>query len=502
MRHHLRISHRLWWAGILVAILLPATAFAAAGGVGQWSVAGHDLDNSRNASTEHEISTLNVASLTAKWTFAAPGDVSATPSVDAGSVYFPDWAGYLHRVDAETGQEIWATSIGDYIGIPGAVSRDTPAVVGNTLYVGTQQGAWLLAINRQNGDLLWKTQLDPHPAATITSSPVVHAGRVYVGIASSEEFAAANPAYPCCTFRGSLVIVDASSGGILHQTYTVPDGYSGGAIWGSLAVDVQRGLVYANSGNNYSIPASVQACLTASPNDASCVSPDNMIDAVVAFDATTGAVRWAHSALVNDTWTLACLFGMPTCPDTSSPDFDFGSGPQLLHVRPTHGKPYDLVGAGQKSGKYWTFNPDTGAVVWVTQVGPGSALGGIQWGSAADGTRVYAAISNFPGPGSISALDPATGAILWQTADPHGGADMGAVSVANGVVYAGAVVPGGSGAMYALDATSGQILWEQDTPGAAVGGPAIANGTVFWGNGYAHLGLALPGNALFAFSTK
>ena len=56
------------------------------------------------------------------------------------------------------------------------------------------------------------------------------------------------------------------------------------------------------------------------------------------------------------------------------------------------------------------------------------------------------------------ALDAATGKILWQTADPVPGSfDIGSVSVANGVVYAGS--DNNDGHMYALDSTTGQVLW-------------------------------------------
>src|SRR6516225_852567 len=65
-----------------------------------------------------------------------------------------------------------------------------------------------------------------------------------------------------------------------------------------------------------------------------------------------------------------------------------------------------------------------------TQVGPGSSLGGIEWGSATDGKRIYVAIANLFGipyaagsVGSWAALDPATGAIQWQKADPNGAMD-------------------------------------------------------------------------------
>ena len=49
----------------------------------------------------------------------------------------------------------------------------------------------------------------------------------------------------------------------------------------------------------------------------------------------------------------------------------------------------NLLGIGQKSGVYRALNPDTGTVVWQTQVGPGSGFGGIEWGTAFDGTSIY-----------------------------------------------------------------------------------------------------------------
>jgi polyvinyl alcohol dehydrogenase (cytochrome) len=85
----------------------------------------------------------------------------------------------------------------------------------------------------------------------------------------------------------------------------------------------------------------------------------------------------------------------------------------------------------------------------------------------------------------VESLDPATGKILWQTAEPTGSWAFGPVSVANGVVYAGAMDP--KGYMRALDAATGKILWSFASGGSVASGPAIADGMVFWGSGYEHL---------------
>ncbi len=483
---------------------------------GEWSASGQDHSNTRSQNKEQQINAGNIASLTTKWTFTTGGDVSATPTVAGDAVYFPDWAGNLFAVRKTDGTQLWTHKISDYDNFPGSVSRVSPAVHGNDLIIGDIQsgtaahnGANVMAIDRQTGTLHWITNVDPHPAAIITGAATIAGDVVYIGVSSSEEGLATNPSYPCCSFRGSMVALDANTGAILWQTFVMPDnhgqvdGYSGGAIWQTAAVDPTRGLLYVGTGNNYEVPQSVKDCLAANTGSAqsACFDPADHFDTALALDTKTGQVKWSTRVQGEDVWTVACTKNPNpvSCPEPSSPDFDLGgSGPNLLA---------NFVGFGQKSGMYWAFNPDTGAVLWNTMVGPGATLGGIEWGTATDGQRVYVAITNskkLPYPlingttitwGAWSALDVATGKILWQTADPAQALDMGAVSVANGVVFA----PSMSGNMHALDAKTGAILWTFASGGSVIDGPSIASGTVYWGSGYKKTG-GVPNNKVFAFS--
>ena len=389
---------------------------------------------------------------------------------------------------------MWSRDIASYTGAPAGtvVSRTSPFLdtKSKTLYIGTQTGAYLLAINADTGALRWRTQLDAHPLAVDTQSPVVYDGSVYVGVASLEEAAAADPNYSCCSFRGSVMKVDAATGAIQWKTYTVPLGYTGGSVWGSTIVpDPARGVVYATTSNNYTESGD---------------SPDNHVDSVLALNMSNGTVAWADRFASADDWTVACFSG-PTatnCPVNSGPDFDFGSGVQLFTIQTPSG-PKTIIGAGQKSGVYAAIDPSTGAVLWATQVGPGSALGGIEWGSATDGNRIYVAIGNLYGipyqnsslgtAGSWAALDPATGQIIWQTADPNRSIDLGPVTVANGVVYAPSMAGGTTdNNMFALNAATGATLWSFAAGGSVIAGASIANDTVYWGSGYGHFGGAFP----------
>src|SRR5882762_270659 len=374
-------------------------------GLRGWRVAGRDLNNSRSQRTEKKIGPANVGSLVAKWVFTTAGDVSATPTVASNAVYFPDWAGNLYAVRANTGELLWSHQIAEYNGRPGSISRVSPAIYGDELIIGDNvsaaaphNGAHVMAVDRHTGTLRWITQVDPHQAATITGSPVFSGTTIYVGVSSNEESLAANPAYPCCTFRGSMVALDAATGAIRWKSFVAPenggltDRYSGNAIWSPPAIDAERGSLFIATGNNYTVPPAVEQCeqqATANgTNDADCTAPDDFFDTVLAMDLRTGAIKWARRLSGYDAFTLAC-FAHPVgvnCPSPAGPDFDFpGSGPNLVG---------DIVGIGQKSGIFWALNAANGGIVWSTVVGPGGVRGGIQWGSATDGRRFYVQITN------------------------------------------------------------------------------------------------------------
>lgn len=506
----------------IVAALAAATGLTAAmpGAVQaqdatQWQFSGHDIANTRSASTETRISRTNVGQLTRSWNFVAQGEVTTTPAIEYGFAYFPDKAGYLYKVRTSDGVQMWRRSIAGFTGTTPVssssavrpISRTTPAISGTRLIVGTRDG-FVLAINKDTGNLLWRRKVDTHPSAMITASPVIDNGRVFVGVSSAEETRAADSTYACCTFRGSVVALNLADGTQLWKTFMVPTGYSGGAVWSSTpAVDRKRGSLYVTTGNNYHVPDTVQTCVkNAGSNQTAisqCYSPANWFNSMVSLDIATGRIKWGRRTASFDNWTAACNLAdgsagkTRNCQSTTSPDYDFASGVNYFTAR-RNGTPIrDLVGAGRKNGVYYALNPDTGATVWSRQVGPAGTAGGIQWGSATDGTRVYVAVANsqkrahmlIPSNqtiywGSWSALNAETGAIIWQTGNPAttNGMAEGPVTVANGVVFGGSMDP--SGYFYGFDASTGAILWRFASGGSTISGAAVVNGQVFWGSGY------------------
>lgn len=496
--------------GVTAVVALVTAAAASSPPPSGWESSGQNNHNTRHSAAENILSADNVGRLKPRWSFTTAGDISAVATVVNGVAYVPDWGGKLWAIDTRTGTALWSHDIGDYTGAAGSVSRTSPAYWNGELIIGTGNvmsdelaGAFEIGINARTGAMLWRTRTDDSSAAIMTGSPTVENGIVYTGVSSKTEHVKMTP-----TFRGSVEALDARTGKILWKTYMVPEGFNGGAVWSSQpVVDHKTNMLYVTTGNSYSVPSGY--CVNPGQTGCAPLPGDAHIDSIVALNLNTGRVTWAHHTLAADTWTLS--------QPNASPDFDFGAGPNL-YTTTIQGKPTDVLGAGQKNGMYYALDPATGDLIWSTQAGPGGVLGGIEWGTSTDGHRIYAAITNgshksytyttFDGQkkttqgGLWTALDAATGRILWQTADPQGSEYItdGFVSSANGVVYAGS----SGGNFYAMDARTGEIKWTFPSGGAVWSGAAIVDGTVYWGSGYDTRARGLPyeGNSekFYAFS--
>ena len=499
-----------------------------------WLSAGNGMSNNRWASNEFILGRYTLPFLTPRWVFSANDEVQGTPTVEGDTVYVADISGAVWQLNAATGKPTWQASLPTISGHPMANSRNSPAIGAHNVFVGDQDSATLYALSKTDGTLAWKTTLDTAQAAIVTSSPVVANGKIYVGVASMQETLAGKTPGFVPTFRGSVVALDENTGQILWKAYTVPADYTGGSVWESnIAVDTARAALYVTTGNNYSVPPSVAACQavasTPTQQDA-CLSPDDHIDSVLSLNMDSGAVNWAQRFTHADTWTTSCeSFGKnhaTPCPVPTGLDTDFGAGANLFTIT-SNGQQVDAVGAGQKSGAYFTMNRDTGAILWGTQVGPDGIIGGIEWGAATDNQRIYVQNGNsyytettlIPSGqktdgGFWSALDKNTGQILWQTPTlaaavapssksaaralttfPPGARSIveGSVSIANGVMYGEDV----AGNFVALDAATGQLLRSFQSGGAAISAPAIVDGVLYWSSGYGSYGAT--NNKVYAF---
>ena len=485
---------------------------------------GGDARNQRHASANSTGFTRdNVSQLALKWVFAYPGALRARsqPLVHDGVVFVGSQSGDIYALNLETGCAHWTYSAGAEVRSSLSLGH-VPGRLNPVLYMG-DFSATAHAVDALDGSLIWRTAVGDHADATITGSPKLHEGKLYVPISSSEWATAADPGYACCTFQGGVVAVDAASGELQWRNHVIDApaletgeqnpfgaprrGPAGAPVWNSPTIDADRGVLYVGTGEGYTSPAA------------------DTSDAVVAFSLETGERQWAKQLLGGDAWNMACFIGeAANCPEEDGPDLDIGASTILWSDGDS-----DYLLVGQKSGDVYALDPDEdGAVLWHNKVGRGGFLGGVHWGMSADTESLFVPIADttitgrFTGavsPG-IHALDPTSGDRKWYTpsvADCEGKSpvpvcDQGmsaAITSTDDLVFAGSL----DGNLNVYDSVSGEIIWSFDTFGdfesvsgdMALGGsiesdgPVLYEGHVLVNSGY-QFGARMPGNALMVFS--
>jgi polyvinyl alcohol dehydrogenase (cytochrome) len=480
-----------------------------------WNGWGNDNSNTRfQSGASARLTAADVPRLKLKWAFGFPTGESSNsqPTVVAGRVFAGSDNGFIYSLDAATVCVYWSFEGGSIV--RGSLTVGPVSGPGDARYaVFFGDGhANIFAVNAQDGRMLWKTKVDSHVVARITAGLRVYNGKVFVPVSSSEEFSSGTPDYPCCTSRGSLVALDATTGKIAWKTWVVPGDLKpikiqsngvvlyapgGGGVWNSPTIDPVRNAVYISTGDATTGPA------------------PKTTDGVMAMDINTGKVLWSYQADRNDVFMGGCNGPVKSeaCPSPMGPDLDIGNSP-ILKTLPG-GKRALLVGT--KQGHVIAIDPDnSGAVLYrvLTSTGQPVAEGGgvggnIVWGGAADDQNVYYGA----GGAGLAAFRLATGEKLWAFKPPADGGALGAAPTAiPGVVFEGS----SNGRLYAVSAADGKQIWEFNTAqelatvnqvpahgGAiAVSGPVISGGMVFVSSGYAITSGASGGNLLLAFSVE
>lgn len=391
------------------------------------------------------ISIKTAPALTPAWQTQLKGSIASAPSVLRNKLYIGDWSGTESLIDTHTGQVLFTADLGKTTAPqcqPQTLGITSSAViVDGMIYVAGGDDAFY-ALDANTLGVVWRHPLGDNSANGGYygwSSPTVIGNRVLQGVASNCD----NP-----FVQGRLVAMDPFTGNEVASANFIGDGAVGNGVWTSPAVDVVARKVYVTtgSGNDYS---------------------DGIGYSIVRLDL--------DSMVAEDSWKVDA--------DYSSWDSDWGSSPTLF---------YDasgrlLVGAGHKDGNYYVFRRDhlSDGPVWSAPIATSGEIpqqgDGTLSTAAFDGTRLYVGGGNPPDAtdpdahGSVVALDPAAGTVLWRQTFP--GPVIAPVSTVNGVVFAA-----GSNLVEALDAANGKVLWSYRTDMPIYGGIAITGNTIFVGD--------------------
>jgi polyvinyl alcohol dehydrogenase (cytochrome) len=480
-----------------------------------WNGWGVDIANTR-FQAKPGLTVDQVPRLKLRWAFGYPNGVTAAgqPTIVAGRVFVGTDIGYVYSLDAATGCVYWSfqakASVRNAISI-GPVTGHEPAKY--AAYFGDGK-ANVYAVDASSGELLWMTHVEDHFTARITGAPTLHDGRLYVPVSSFEEFAAQATDYPCCTFRGSMLALEASTGQQIWKTYVIREepkptrknsqgmqlfAPAGASVWNSPTVDVERHAIYFGTGDAETEPA---------------VSTS---DAIMALDMNTGEVLWTFQGTENDSYLVGCpgpgKKRSDNCPKVQGPDWDFGASPILRTLAGGH----TILIAAQKSGNVFGLDPDKrGTLLWKVNVETKRPRQNpvLVWGGAADEQNAYFGLTS----GGMVAIRLADGARQWSAPIvAKGFSPVRAGMAAAATAVPGAVFVGGwDGTLHALSTADGRRLWEFKTAkkfatvnhvvakGGSFGapGPTIAGGMLFVGSGYGVFGDDIPGNVLLAFSVE
>jgi len=425
-----RMAGRTISLGVALALLGSGPAAA------DWPVFGHDLTNSRSAGAEGP-SAAQVGSIQRAWSFnSSHGDFTGTPVVAGGMLVAGTNLGSIFGLDAATGTLRWSRNVGQQIN--GSAAIDPRAPGGGMAFVPVAQvgSPRLIALSLATGDVRWERVLTSQTGADVFGSPTYWRGTVYIGTSGPNNDEASS--------RGSVVAVNEATGKLRWQTFTVPPGHDGGAVWSTPSIDTATGRMYVGTGNAYHSPAA------------------DTTDSMMVLNASSGQILGHLQVTPGDVWELDN--------PTGGPDYDFGSSPNLI----TAPDGRRLVGEGQKSGIYWALDRSTMQPVWHTMAGPGGQAGGGINSTAYDGKLIYGsdAIDS-----QIFALARA-GSVQWNSLDA-GPLHFSPVALGNGVLYS--VDP--AGFLTGRDPATGAILTKAPLGGPTFGGVAVAGRAVYVATG-------------------
>lgn len=418
--------------------------------------ANHDGFNSH----ETLINPTSASQLKQKWAHPANSGVSDQPIESAGIVYWGSWNGYIHATNISNNAKVWATFIGQTTDsscdppIVGVASSPTLGTVNAQLAIFVGGGdATFYALSAATGKILWKTALGSTPSHFIWDSPAVSTTSVYIGTSSFGD---------CPLTQAKFFQLDVNSGRILNTFLIVPNGCTGGGVWGSPTIDVPNGTVYLTTGNSGS-------CTTSEPN---------------AF-----ALLELNAANLN-------LVNRHQLPPSERPgDSDFGYTPTLFTAT-IGGISRSLVGVANKNGKYYAFDRTNISAnpVWTEQLADGGDCPQCGSGSISsagwDGTWLYigggnTSIGGSKCQGSVRKVDPGSGNFIWSHC-MQSGPVVGSVTIVGSTAGPATLVAASQGStVIVMNTSTGSTLarLSDGKRGSLLyDGPTISDGVLFVGN--------------------
>jgi outer membrane protein assembly factor BamB len=434
---------------------------------GDWPSFGHDLSNTRS---QPALRGSSSGDLQPGWAFSSTagggaGNFQSTAAVAGGCVYVGTSGNSVFALNADTGDALWTTTIGEGGAIGGifAVSVKYGRVF---LLAGGAGGPFGAALDQDTGKVLWETALEDPSSSGVNASAVVFDGLLFAAVFGGDGDPTSHPPF---------FILDAFSGKILKKTYIIPkkqwkEGYAGSGMWATGVVDTEGKYLFAGTSNPYSKRLEHEHSNAILKID---LDRDRKTFGEI-VDSYKGDVDQYFQGL-DDQPACQMLGDYQTAGYSvfcAQLDIDFGASPNLF----TDSEGRQIVGSLQKSGVYHAAFADSMKPAWTALLTYPSAPGNAGT-SAVDAESIYVAVN----PGLLYSIDKDDGATNW-TAPLTQGVSYQTVTVAGGIVY----IVDNKGFLNGFDAETGtQVVnrpMAMDASDACIslsGGVAVARNRVY-----------------------
>ncbi len=256
---------------------------------------------------EYTLSPTNVAHLTPYWSTSTGDSINSTPAVVGNVVYVGSNDTKVYACDATTGNILWTVATG------GAITA-SPAVANGVVYIGSADHN-LYALKAETGKTLWTMPAND----AFLSSPTVVNGVVYAGSADHKLYAlnaATGSILWTVTTHDSIQAAPSVIDGVVYigsndHTLYACDDFTGTVLWTASTGDsilaapaLANGIAYVGSAdhNVYALDARTGNVLwTVATRDriaSGCAVADGVVyvgsedHTLYACHATTGKVLW------------------------------------------------------------------------------------------------------------------------------------------------------------------------------------------------------------------
>jgi outer membrane protein assembly factor BamB len=481
--------------GVMAGVAAVSTPSGAAPGTtsssADWPSFLDGPTHSSYAASATSITPSDIGNLQPVWRWTTPASTNsgenyllASPTVVGGVIYIGAMDGEFYAISQATHQVLWSDFLGT-VTIPAACGPNVrgilataalaidPATSQLTAYVNAPNG-YVYALNAATGAVEWSGLLDPtdYPIGYYYSysSPMVNNGVVYDGISSCGD----------SEVQGGVVAYSQSTGATLASWNSQPGTEVGGSVWSS-PVLLSNGSIVVGTGNG---------------------------------DIGTDQPLYDQSVVELNPNTLAVESYWQIPASQQIRDGDFGGSPTVWTAT-INGTSTPMVGECDKNGYYYAFSQSdiNAGPVWQYRMTEPYIDGATECDAAAiwNGTDLIegggntTVINGTTYSGSVQALNPATGAVIWQTG--LDGSIVGSPTEDGGGVVTAQTYETSNGQLgvYLLNAATGAVIGFIATPHTPLFGQAVFTGNDLLlgaGNGYGltDYEITTPGPAITAVS--